>query len=334
MRSKPVIAVLLFTLSGCDATATSDATTSPDAQARFHVDPERITVSGISSGAYMAGQFHLAHSALVGGAGLLAGGPYACAGGSMSQALGPCVKGNDLDVASLVAQAERLSGSGQIDDVANLRDDRVWIFHGAADATVGRGVSLAAGEFYRRWLPEEQVAVVTDVEVVHGMPTRAQGQPCDTFAAPYLNACEYDAAGELLQHLYGALHEPGEATLELLPVSQASFADAELTDTAWLYAPADCRDGAACGLHIAFHGCGQSDEYIGDAFVTGAGYNEWAETNRLLVLYPQVKSSKLAPVNPLGCWDWWGYTGEAYATRAGAQIAAIRGLVESLTEQR
>ena len=36
------------------------------------------SVSGISSGAYMAGQFQIAHSRIVAGAGIIAGGPYGC----------------------------------------------------------------------------------------------------------------------------------------------------------------------------------------------------------------------------------------------------------------
>ncbi|HEY7670292.1 MAG TPA: poly(3-hydroxybutyrate) depolymerase, partial [Hyphomicrobium sp.] len=37
------------------------------------------SVSGISAGAYMAGQFQIAHSDEVVGAGIVAGGPYGCA---------------------------------------------------------------------------------------------------------------------------------------------------------------------------------------------------------------------------------------------------------------
>src|SRR5262245_14153319 len=37
------------------------------------------SVSGLSSGAYMAGQFQIAHSSIVMGAGIIAGGPYGCA---------------------------------------------------------------------------------------------------------------------------------------------------------------------------------------------------------------------------------------------------------------
>src|SRR4051794_41269407 len=43
------------------------------------LDPGGVTVSGISSGAFFAHQFHVAYSGLVKGAGMVAGGLYACA---------------------------------------------------------------------------------------------------------------------------------------------------------------------------------------------------------------------------------------------------------------
>jgi len=64
--------------------------------------------------------------------------------------------------------------------------------------------------------------------------------------------------------------------------------------------------------------------------VNGAGLNEWAVTNDLIVLYPQVAASAMAPVNPLGCWDWWGYSGENYRERDAAQLAAIHRMVTDL----
>jgi poly(3-hydroxybutyrate) depolymerase len=331
MRNAIAIVIPLLLFSACGKGPTP-VVSSGDAELSFRIDPERITVSGISSGAYMAGQFHVAYSGLVGGAGLLAGGPYFCAGGSAATALGPCVKGGDMGLEGIAGQVEQFAASELIDDSANLQDDRVWIFHGAADVTVHPSVPDAAGEFYQRFMPARQIVLVNDIEAVHGMPTVSTGHPCDTFASPFLNACNYDAAGELLEHLYGPLNEPAETSAELLPVTQEPYDKAGLTEQAWLYAPADCRNGAACGLHIAFHGCAQSTEAVGDAFVRGAGFNEWAETNHLLVLYPQVKSSKLAPVNPLGCWDWWGYTSDAYATKSGPQMAAVRAMIDALID--
>jgi len=43
------------------------------------VDLNQTSVSGLSAGGYMAVQFHVAHSAIVKGAGVIAGGPYFCA---------------------------------------------------------------------------------------------------------------------------------------------------------------------------------------------------------------------------------------------------------------
>ena len=51
----------------------------------------RATVSGVSSGAYMAVQFHVAHSARVLGVGVIAGGPYYCAQGSLRIAYYNCL---------------------------------------------------------------------------------------------------------------------------------------------------------------------------------------------------------------------------------------------------
>ena len=46
----------------------------------FSLDPDQITVSGISSGAYMAVQFGTAHASAGSGVAATAGGPYFCAG--------------------------------------------------------------------------------------------------------------------------------------------------------------------------------------------------------------------------------------------------------------
>src|SRR3954471_20137076 len=66
----------------------------------YPVDAKKVSISGISSGAFMANQFHIAHSALIMGAAMVAGGLYACAvdgieGGHLivldALATGPCM---------------------------------------------------------------------------------------------------------------------------------------------------------------------------------------------------------------------------------------------------
>ena len=66
------------------------ATAAPaleDLAAGVQVDPAQISVSGISSGGFMAHQFHVAHSQHIMGSGIVAGGPYYCARGNILDAL-------------------------------------------------------------------------------------------------------------------------------------------------------------------------------------------------------------------------------------------------------
>ena len=94
-----------------------------------------------------------------------------------------------------------------------------------------------------------------------------------------------------------------------------------------------CRKAApkqpGCRVHIALHGCEQSREAVGDTFVKDSGFAEIADTNRIIVLFPQVKAST---INPNGCWDWWGYTGLDYLGKDAPQIKAIWAMVEQLTK--
>ena len=49
------------------------------------------TVSGLSSGGYMASQMHIAHSDWIQGAGIIAAGPLYCAQNSLTTALSDCI---------------------------------------------------------------------------------------------------------------------------------------------------------------------------------------------------------------------------------------------------
>lgn len=99
--------------------------------------------------------------------------------------------------------------------------------------------------------------------------------------------------------------------------------------TGYVYVPKACASGKRCALHVAFHGCSQSADVVGDAFVRDAGYNRWADVYNVVVLYPQARAS-MAPLNPKGCWDWWGYSGEGYDTREGAQMRWLANATAAL----
>ena len=62
-----------------------------DEPPRLGIDPGRVTVSGLSAGAQMAHQLHIAWSDVFSGAALIAGGPFGCAAGSVATAFARCM---------------------------------------------------------------------------------------------------------------------------------------------------------------------------------------------------------------------------------------------------
>ena len=314
-----------------------------------------LTVSGISSGGYMAVQFQVAHSKLVRGAGILAGGPYYCAEASTWRALNNCMSPSARSPLpsplQIKSQIETLAASGRIDPAENLRDDRVWLFSGGKDQTVATPVMDSLAAFYGEWLPAEAIRYLKVADAGHAMISIADTNPnaCGTSEPPYINRCgDLDAAGQLLQHLLGPskLQPPStQAQGEIIRFDQRPFiegkpVDASLADDGFAYVPQTCRSTtAACRLHVVFHGCRQSYAQLERRFIEGAGYNAWADSNRLIVLYPQTTPrSGLASgswtwvYNPKGCWDWWGYSGLDYATRDGVQIKAVQAMITRLAQ--
>lgn len=300
------------------------------------IDPFRLTVSGISSGGYMANQFHLAYGDRVQGAAILAAGPYDCARGSLGIALSECMATPEQkpDATALLERAIERVDERDLAPLSTLYRDRVWLFRGTQDTTIGEPVFDGLVDFYSNLVNEDNLQVVDDIDTAHLFPTEDFGVACDTSEAPYLGNCDYDAAGALLEHLYGEMREVDSAaggTLTEFNQHEAagSYADT-LAETGYLYIPDECRDGEACSVHISFHGCNQQAEAIGEDFVRNSGLNRWADSNRLVILYPQVSASKVMPMNPQACWDWWGYTGEDYATIDGQQIQAVIRMVNKI----
>jgi poly(3-hydroxybutyrate) depolymerase len=299
-------------------------------------DLENLTVSGLSSGAFMAVQFHIAHSSRVRGAGIMAGGPYYCAGGSVLKVLSSCMSPNFFtpppEPGALRAEANKQAAAGKIDPPDGLRGSRVWLFSGGRDAIVKSAVVDATRAFYLQWLPESAIAYERLPDAGHAMIVPSAKTACEVTGPPYINHCgDFDAAGRLLAHLLGELRPRAQTPSgELLTFDQSGFAgrEAGMAATAYVYIPAACRAGG-CRIHAAFHGCRQNAATAGETWPRQSGYNEWAETNRLLVLYPQTSNNKDAN----GCWDWWGYTGPAYHTRAAPQIEAVWKMIERMAEK-
>ena len=282
----------------------------------------------------MAVQLHVAHSSTVSGVGVIAAGPYYCAQGSLRKALYHCVRPSWWrplpDPRDLKSISDALAREGAIDGVGNLSPSRVWLFSGTQDETVQPEVVRALQRFYALYGVDARL--VDHIGAGHAMVTLDAGHDCGATKAPYLNDCDFDAAGALLQHLLGKLRQPDEtASGSLREFDQRPYARAAgMAEKGYVYVPQACASGA-CRVHVALHGCRQSARQVGERFVREAGYNRWAAANRLIVLYPQVEASE-SPLafNPRACWDWWGYTGPAYHTKEAPQIRAVMAMVAKL----
>ena len=294
-------------------------------------DVHAVTVSGISAGGFMAIQLLLAHSSVYSGAASVAGGPWHCADGDINVAKDACMANTSkIDVLKLVSQAQQAHVNGQIEDLRTLSTARVYLYGSDVDNVVKKPALDKLSQFIENFVPVAQVKVQSQIQSGHGWPTLDFGNSCRTEALPWLNNCNFDLAGELLTHLYGPLQPRASARgASLSTFDQTEFdssGEASLSPSGWIYTPKAC-ESKACRVHVALHGCQQNSNYVQNQFVTHTGFNEWAEENAIIVLYPQVK---LSSNNPYACWDWWGYTGPGYATIQGAQIKAITAMVDRL----
>jgi poly(3-hydroxybutyrate) depolymerase len=317
-------------------------------------DGERITVSGLSSGAYMAGQFQVAYSRTVTGAALVAGGPYGCAHtpGSdtnpfwlgilslnLARAQNSCMEDGWWwwptvpSAASLFDYTQSLAAQGSIDPLDGLAADKVYLFSSSADGTVERGVVEAAASFYREaGIGAAHIHFDKNDKAAHAFLTEGDKPACGSRDETYLNGCGLDQARIILDWLAGPLKPAGTADeASFIRFDQTSFSgnlsEAYLAPQGMAYIPRSCRDQPGCRIHVVFHGCKQGLPAIDDRFVKGAGYARWAESNRIVVLFPQAVAGSL---NPNGCWDWWGYTGPRFLQRDAVQMRAVQAMIGRL----
>jgi len=289
----------------------------------------------------MALQLAVSHSASIRGVGIVAAGPYYCARLDPARVSLVCLQGRP-DWRDSVQAVEWAAALGSIDPPVNLRNLRAWVLAEGADPIVAHPVVEASFRFLQHYSADrthfEELAAAG-----HSMPTLGRGADCGATRAPYLNACGFDAAARMLSFLNPDAPREEAQEGRLLRFDQSEFVSpwqdllgtASMARAGLLFVPASCRRGG-CRLHIAMHGCGQGLDLAGVAFAQDAGYDEWARRHRTVVLFPQVRSvaptwyAPWLPLNPQGCWDWWGYSGADYAVRSGAQIEAVFAMVRRL----
>lgn len=177
----------------------------------LNIDPDGISVSGVSSGGYLAQMVHTAHSGRLAGVGVIAGGPYDCMRGDLFRGMQVCtayaeemcetnVFTRALCAANMVilvgpdgvplyqgpeseADIERLAEEcaaavtaaaerGDVDPTAALAGDRYYLFSGTQDTKVRTPLVEALRRCYARLgVPDAAVMFETGVPAAHAMVT-------------------------------------------------------------------------------------------------------------------------------------------------------------------
>jgi poly(3-hydroxybutyrate) depolymerase len=354
--SARLIGLTLFFAAPGIAPASAQGDTPP--LGAYNAGIKESSISGISSGAFMAVQFGVSWSSAVKGVGVIAGGPYYCAQGTAAEGLtgnllpdlmatGPCMKGPPPALGPLFEKADEWARRGDIDDLRNIAHQQIYIFSGYNDAVVNPKVGDSAYQFYFHYVHDQSKGSLFYQNAIgagHSQVTMDYGLACADNKDYFIDKCNYDQAGILLQQIYGALNPKNKGGLsgKLVAFNQREFTFPEspgsysMAETGYVYVPAACAAQQPCRVHVALHGCKQNFDAVGDRYTRHAGYNEWADTNQLIILYPQtIAGNPLTdfgtPLNPFGCWDWWGYTNFNYAVKAGRQVTTIKTMLDRLT---
>ncbi|MFB7828519.1 extracellular catalytic domain type 2 short-chain-length polyhydroxyalkanoate depolymerase, partial [Streptomyces hydrogenans] len=314
------------------ATAAVPAPTTGSLQ---RYDISSTYVSGLSSGGFMANQMHVAYSDVFDGAGIFSAGPYDCAQNNLNTALYGCM--DTFMARKTPAQLEQLTrdraAAGKLDPVANLSGDKVWLFHGTNDSTVKAPVNDDLATYYRD-LGSNVVYNNTSASG-HAWVSPIGPNSCTSTSSPYVNNCGGDPVKDMLTHLLGSVNPASSSALtgKLVQFDQSTYTPGgspsaiSMGNEGFAYVPQSCQSGASCKLMVTLHGCYQYFGLVGNALMDKAYLNEYADTNNLIVLYPQATTMT---GNPRGCWDWWGYKSADYAQKSGPQMTAVMNMAKAL----
>lgn len=141
----------------------------------------------------MAVQYQVDFSSTVKGAGVVAGGPYYCAGTLGYGAVDICVGMVPFlppNPSLMLIAAGAFANAGQIDPLADLKNDRIYVFSGTKDRVVYPQAVDATVEFFKlAGVPDADISYVNQVPAGHALITPAFGNDCAATDPPYISHC-------------------------------------------------------------------------------------------------------------------------------------------------
>lgn len=308
--------------------------------------------AGISSGGFAAVQMHVAHSATCKGAAIYAGGVYWWAGaGGAATALADCggltlptnQASYNSTLAASIAYLDLQSSLGTIDSSAHLLGQPVYLWSGTRDQVVNPLEMADLRAEYQHYGTDTHFD--NTFPAAHGWESPEGELECGTQARPFMVKCSsngiaYDSVKTWLTMFLGPLkpRNNGKLSGTIAAFDQTEFGASpslSMSATGSVFVPRACAQGSSCGLVLALRGCHQEVSEVGDRWVRQAGINEWADTNRLVVVYPDtIASSAPGVTNPNACFDWWGYSNPVdtnYTLKSGLQMSALYARVQRVT---
>ena len=301
----------------------------------------------------MAGQFQIAHSQIVVGAAIIAGGPYGCAESTfsdnmpgpgtaffnLSKAVNGCML-NALeawgvpDPEQLAKRTKQLAEQGRIDPIDGIIRDRIYLFSGTNDHTVVPSIVAAAVKFYRSiGVPDANIKLVADLAAGHAFITDAEtANACERSVVP-TSSVATTTRRAICSRTSTARSTPHAATAsgDYIVFDQRAFTkdlgDSGLRTWASPTCPLRARQRRLPRPHrlsrLRPEPRGGRRRLRSRRPASPAGPTPTA----LIILFPQTPAT---PLNPQACWDWWGYTGREYLTRKAPQIVAVYRMLERL----
>ncbi len=146
------------------------------------------------------------------------------------------------DVSPFIGKADANATAGEIDPLKFLRRQKVYVFHGYNDTVVARDGHRRGGRLLsplsRRCqrgnlFYQTAVGAGHSLVVVQDSPNDGLNE-CKKSETPFIDACRYDQAGVILQHIYGPLNKPGPGPLTgtVKPFDQSLYTGSDSPSTA------------------------------------------------------------------------------------------------------
>ena len=309
----------------------------------LNISPKETAIGGFSAGGYMTVQMLVAYSTEFHRGIIFGGGPFYACQGDWLNFWDICVNYTDnalFPIEKLIDYTRGKEKEGKIDPLINMKDHRVYHFHGSADELVTSAIGTSLQIYLNNFLTPKNYLYEGNIPSGHGIPTTNSGNTkCSTSDHPWRNQCNYDGANISLTHVFGELKPKGDAVGEMRVFAQKEYmvgggspGGIGMHERGRIYIPRLCAKGDRCRLFVFLHGCEMNDEELGDVFYAQTGFNEYAETNNIVILYPQVTMLEGSDPqkNPLTCWDFLGYTGEDYALKGAPQMEVLRTMIHSM----